>query len=101
MFSSARFLLVSTGIRPLRQGVQNVVPRVRKQTSLVIQQYVGTHTISQNEVTALLDNCVTNTPSVKMSCPQNSCLSLYCRKNITFLTVGLLRISEVKVKVAP
>ena len=60
-----------------------------------------THTISQTKFPALLDRCVTNTPSVKMSCPQNSYLSLHCRKNITCLTVGLLRISEVKVKFAP
>ena len=29
------------------------------------------HAIRQTEIPALLDSCVTNTPSVKMFCPQN------------------------------
>jgi hypothetical protein len=39
-------------------------------------QFVITHTILQTEVSALLDSWVTNTPSVKMLCPQKkNCFS--------------------------
>jgi hypothetical protein len=34
------------------------------------QQFVVTHTIRQNEIPALLDSAVMNTPSVKMLCPK-------------------------------
>ena len=36
---------------------------------LMKQQFVVTHTIRQNEIPALLDSAVMNTPSVKMLCP--------------------------------
>ena len=35
-----------------------------------------THTIPQTEITALLDNWVKNTPSIKMVCPQKKLLLL-------------------------
>jgi hypothetical protein len=34
------------------------------------QQFFVTHTVRENEIPALLDSWVTNTPSVKMLCPQ-------------------------------
>jgi hypothetical protein len=34
------------------------------------QQFVVTHTINHTEISALLDSWVTNTPSVKILCPQ-------------------------------
>ena len=43
---------------------------------------VVTHTIHQTEIPTLLDSWVTNTPSVKMLCPQKNLLSFYLRKNI-------------------
>jgi hypothetical protein len=57
------------------------------------QQFVVTHTILQIEIPALLDSWGINTPSVKMLCPQKN--SLYFRKNLTRLRVGLLRICHV------
>ena len=66
--------------------------------SLTKRQFVVTHTIRQTKIPALLDSCVTNTSSVM--CPQkNNCLSLYFCKNITCLSVGLLRIGQVFVSV--
>jgi hypothetical protein len=59
------------------------------------QQFVVTHTIRQTEVTALQDRWVANTPCAKLLCPQKKLLSLYFRKNITCLSVGLLRIGQV------
>jgi hypothetical protein len=38
--------------------------------SLMKEQFVVTHTIRQTEIPALLDSWVTNTPSIKMLCPQ-------------------------------
>jgi len=46
-------------------------------------QFVVTHTILQTEISALLDSWVTNTPSVKMLCPQKNLLSFYLHKNVT------------------
>ena len=40
--------------------------------SLMKQQFVVTHTIRQTEIPALLDDWLTNTPCVKMLCPQKS-----------------------------
>jgi hypothetical protein len=59
------------------------------------QQFVVTHTIRQTEIPALLDRWVTNTPSVKMPCPQKNCLTFYFHKNITCLNVGLLKLGQV------
>jgi hypothetical protein len=42
----------------------------KESISLRKQQFVISHTIRQAEVPALLDSWVTNTPSVKMLCPQ-------------------------------
>jgi hypothetical protein len=53
------------------------------------RQFVITHKILQAEIPALLDSWVTNTPSVK------SCFSLYFRRNITRLSVGILGIGQV------
>jgi hypothetical protein len=61
------------------------------------QQFVITHTILQIENHALLDCSATNTLSVKMFFPQESCFFLYLVKNITCLIVGLLRIGQVPV----
>jgi len=54
-----------------------------------------THTTGQTEIPAVLDISVTNTPSVKMLCPQNTCLFLYCSKNVPCWSVGLLRTGQV------
>ena len=43
-------------------------------------QFNVTHTIRQTQIPALLNSWVTNTPSVKMLCPQKNCLFLYFRK---------------------
>jgi hypothetical protein len=45
-------------------------------TSLTKQQFVVTHTIRQTEIPALPDSSVTNTQSVKTSCPQTHLLLL-------------------------
>lgn len=58
-------------------------------------QFVVPHTTDQSEIPALQDSWVTNTPSVKMLCPQKNCLSLHFHKNITCLDVSLLRICQV------
>ena len=58
------------------------------------RQFVVTHTIRQTEIPTLLDSWVTNTPSVKILCRQKNFLSLYFRKNITCLIIGLLRIGQ-------
>jgi hypothetical protein len=34
------------------------------------RQFVVTHTIRQTDIPALLDSCVTKTPSVTILCPQ-------------------------------
>jgi hypothetical protein len=60
---------------------------------LTKRQFIVTHTIRQTEIPALMDSCVTNTPSVKMLCPQKN-ISFYFRKNIICLSVGQLRIGE-------
>jgi hypothetical protein len=57
-------------------------------------QFVLTHSIRQTEFPALLDSWVTNTPSVKMLCPQKIFLSLHFRQNKTCL-FGVLRIGQV------
>jgi hypothetical protein len=44
--------------------------RVYIYISPIKQQFVVTHTIRQTEIPASLDISVTNTPSVKMLCPQ-------------------------------
>ena len=62
-------------------------------TSLVKQQSVVTHTISQSEV-SVLDSAVTNSHAVKILYHNKNCLSLYYRKNMTCLNVGLLRICQ-------
>jgi hypothetical protein len=59
------------------------------------QQFVVTHTIRQTEIPALPDSSVTDTPSVKMLCPQQISVSLYFRKNTACLRVGLLRVGYV------
>jgi hypothetical protein len=58
-------------------------PSTVKIMSLIKRQFVVSHTISQTEISALRDNLVTDTPSVKTFCPQNNCLSLYPRKKNT------------------
>jgi len=54
------------------------------------QQFVVIHTIRQKEIPALPDTWVTNTSSAKMLYPQKNSFYLYFRKNITYLSVGLL-----------
>ena len=72
---------------------QNVM-KVRSSISLLIWQLVITHKIDHTEIHALLDIRVANTPFIKMLCPQKNCLS-YLHKNITCLSVGMLRIGQV------
>jgi hypothetical protein len=43
-----------------------------KWVSPMTEQFVVTHTIRQNEIPASLNSWVTNTPSVKMLCPQEN-----------------------------
>jgi len=47
------------------------------------------------DIPAFLESWVTNTPSVKMSCPKRNCLYLYFRKNMTCLSVDLLMTCKV------
>jgi len=56
------------------------------------QQFVVTHTVDQNEIATLLDDRVTNTPSVVST---ENCLSFYFCKNITCIGVCLLRGGKV------
>ena len=69
----------------------------RNTTSLphVKQQFVVIHTIRQNEIPALPDSWVTNSSSAEMLYPQKNSFYLYFRKNITRLSVDLLRICQV------
>jgi hypothetical protein len=57
-------------------------------------QFVVTHTIQQTEIPVSQDSWVANTPSVKVLCPRNNCLSLYFRKNVTCVSLGLLNICQ-------
>ena len=63
--------------------------------ALLKQQCVVVRTVHCSEIPTSLDRWVTNTPSDKMLCPQENCLSLYFHKNITCLSVSLLRIGQV------
>ena len=66
-------------------------------TSLMTQQTAVTHTLRQTEIPALPDSSVTNTPSIKLLCPQQNCLSAYFRKKtITCLSVCLLRVKLMR-----
>ena len=71
-----------------------VLGQALSKISLMEQQFVVTHTICQSDIPALLDSRVTNTPSVKMLCPEKNCLSYFC-KIVTCLSVGLMRVSQV------
>jgi len=55
---------------------------VRVVMSLVKEHFIVTQTIRKIEISALLGSWVTNTPAVKMLCPQENCFSLCCRKNL-------------------
>jgi hypothetical protein len=57
-------------------------------------QFIVMHTIRRIQISTLLDSWVTNTSSVKMLYPQKHCLSLYFRRNLTCLSVGLLMIGQ-------
>jgi len=67
---------------------------IRVVMSLVKQHFIVTQTIRKIEISALLGSWVTNTPAVKMLCPQENCFFLYCRKNMTCLCIGLLGICQ-------
>jgi hypothetical protein len=54
--------------------------------SLMKRQFFVNHTVTKSDISALLDSWVTNTRSAKTLCPQENGLSLYFRKNITYLT---------------
>jgi len=56
----------TVGIQRIETLMHVVIVRV---TSLMKQQFV-VHTFGQTEIPALLDGGVTNTPSVKVLCPQ-------------------------------
>jgi hypothetical protein len=64
-------------------------------TSPMKRQVVITHTVTKCDISALLDSWVTNTRSTKTLCPQKNGLSLYFRKNLTYLHVDLLWIGQV------
>jgi hypothetical protein len=86
----------SAGMRNLVSSASTGTFAVRHESlSLMKRQFAVTHTISRTEIPTLLDSWVTNTPSVKMLCPQKYCLSLYFRNIITCLIVGLLKIGQV------
>jgi len=63
--------------------------------SVLKRQFFVMHTVCQTESSVFLDNCVTDTSSVTILCPQRSRLSLYFLKKITCLMVCLLRIGQV------
>jgi len=58
-------------------------------TSLMKQQFVVTHIIRQTEILALLDSCVTNTPSIKKYAHKIAYLYSFVRT--TCLRVRLFR----------
>jgi hypothetical protein len=62
---------------------------------LMKQQSVVAHTLRQTHILTSLHSPVTNTPSVKMLCPQTIVFSYTSVKNITCLSVGPLRICPV------
>jgi hypothetical protein len=97
IFQKFNFHLIKAPIPPLEWICLNADGEnwTEKAISLMKRQFVVSHTTRQTEIPALIDSCVTNTPFVKMLCPQGSGLSLYFRKNITCLSVGLLRIGQV------
>ena len=56
-------------------------------------QFVVTHTVCQIEIPTLPDSGVTNTPSVKMLCPQTSFLSVCFHMNtLTYLLIYILNL---------
>ena len=57
------------------------------------QQFVVAHTVRQTDIPVPLDSLVTNGPSGSMVSKRN-CFS-YFRKNVTYLSVGPLRICQV------
>ena len=59
----------STRQYQMRNFMSNI-HTTRQTISLMKRQFVVTHTIRQTEMPALLDSCVTNTPSVKTFYPQ-------------------------------
>jgi hypothetical protein len=63
-------------------------------TSFMKQQFIVTHTICKTAIPALLDSWVTNTLLSKYHVHKD-CFTLYFRKNVTCLSVGLLRICQV------
>ena len=48
-----------------------------KHTPLMEQQFVVTHTIRKTEISALLEICVTNKPSVNILHPQKKMLLIF------------------------
>jgi len=50
--------------------------------SLLMQQFVVTHTIHQTEIATLLDSWVTDIPSVKNACPQKLLRIFSCNPNM-------------------
>ena len=62
-------------------------------TPLMEQQFVVTHTIRQTEISWLPDRLQTHLLS-KCCIHKKYCVSLYFRKNMTCLDVGLLRICQ-------
>ena len=67
----------------------------RRYLPLLKWRFVVSHTISQTDIPASLDCWVANTPSVKMLCPPNYCMSLFFRRNVTCLSDRILRIRQV------
>ena len=79
----------------LNIGNSVITERNLHSISLTKRQFVVTHAIRQPGTPALLNIYSTNTPSVKMSCPQKYCLFLYFGENLTPLSVSLSRIDRV------
>jgi len=71
------------------------VTALLNQQQAAVFRVIMQHIIHWSEIPTSLDRWVTDTLSDKMLCPQEHCLFLYLCKNKTFLSVSLLRFSQV------
>jgi len=59
--------------------------QAQDKVSLIKRQFVVTHTIRQTKIPAQADSWVTNTPSVKILCPQKSASPSFFAKHGTLM----------------
>ena len=88
------------------QYVNNAISLYLKIIYIAYEGVVVTHTDRQTDIPALPDSWVTNTPSVKMLCPQKIACSLCFRKNMlklwsvedgqALLSAGKLRVGGLR-----